>query len=162
MSEPDANGWLPIETAPKDGTHVLGVFDFDFDDVVGEVVYYPNWVPNQFHDWLWSTPADTFPVSPRHWQPLPKPPVSQSLSVRPNESETIPDEVPPPVQASSGPKSTCSTPFDDPDDRPSIPSPEASGAKMGERPTVPSEQGDPRSRIVTGNSGQAVNSGVAR
>jgi len=73
MSTPDANGWYPIETAPKDGTKVL--------------LYRQGWLvigrwndnrharrANPFWDaedarlkgWNWARKND-----PTHWQPLP-------------------------------------------------------------------------------------------
>ena len=65
--------WQPIETAPRDGTTVLGYLpgrrlDEDRDDVV--TIYW--------HD-LWGTPGWCITesgegVGPTHWMPLPEPP----------------------------------------------------------------------------------------
>jgi len=73
MSAPDANGWMPIETAPE-GNCVMWVADggdrgkgcAEF----GVVYVYPDhrsYRARGFHgDWQIT-----------HWQPLPKPPVVQ-------------------------------------------------------------------------------------
>jgi hypothetical protein len=67
----DGSRWQPIETAPKDGTHVLlwatGAF---YGCVVGR---YNSRANNRGGGWL----AERFPVpKPTHWMPLPKPPVT--------------------------------------------------------------------------------------
>lgn len=60
--------WLPIETAPKDGTWVLlyhkyaRISDWYFDGV--------TWT-NDHIEWR---PDDHRSTNPTHWQPLPAPP----------------------------------------------------------------------------------------
>lgn len=58
--------WQPIETAPKDGTKILGFCDGD----VLEIISYGN-------DWIWdnfmSSQTNWAPI-PTHWMPLPTPP----------------------------------------------------------------------------------------
>lgn len=75
---PDANGWMPIETAPRDGTEVLVmVFDHRPPEQRICVAFFAQaddgsarWaLMNTMTGWL----ALTQPVT--HWQPLPKPPV---------------------------------------------------------------------------------------
>jgi hypothetical protein len=60
------SGWQPIETAPKDGTHVI-IFD-PSDSRPREAVFdtcYGQWVdPIEAYD----------EYSPTHWMPLPAPP----------------------------------------------------------------------------------------
>lgn len=82
MSTPDANGWMPIETAPKDGKPFLAIgpdynwpevlkweaYDEDVAEEVGEPGYFT------FADELLANVADS-PDDLTHWQPLPKPPV---------------------------------------------------------------------------------------
>ena len=61
--------WLPIETAPQDGTYIL-VLDFSAGerwDVVGAFYKYGSW----YTDWQSS---DDGQVWPTHWMPLPEPP----------------------------------------------------------------------------------------
>lgn len=81
--------WQPIETAPRDGTEILGfrpdqgVFIFrwaetsDFDSTdPGE-----EWSEDWWHDlWGWME-GD---LQPTHWMPLPPPP---SPSTQENENE---------------------------------------------------------------------------
>ena len=57
--------WQPIETAPKDGTVILG-----FEDM-----YFPMlWVHNRWElsGVVWCDGSDE--VEPTHWMPLPNPP----------------------------------------------------------------------------------------
>jgi len=69
MATPDEHGWLPIETAPKDGTWILIWCDFQ---IVGRWSDAGNRVKRGWTDDAWG-------VNPIHhvtqWQPLPKPPV---------------------------------------------------------------------------------------
>lgn len=68
-----AGGWMPIETAPKDGTAVL-VSEGRFCSCV-------EW--NEEFDW-WAVddnklgPFRLRGAAPTHWQPLPTPPKEQS------------------------------------------------------------------------------------
>jgi len=71
--------WRPIESAPKDGTHVLLFWN---DEVLtghwwprGKVQYGAkgNWTKDRFG--LGSTAHWS---APTHWQPLPKPPAEES------------------------------------------------------------------------------------
>jgi hypothetical protein len=66
--------WQPIETAPKNGTEILG-----WDEEQQEIVFV-IWICIQ----QWDNPYDVFdwvekgdwanPIKPTHWMPLPKPP----------------------------------------------------------------------------------------
>ncbi|TGV15803.1 DUF551 domain-containing protein [Mesorhizobium sp. M8A.F.Ca.ET.173.01.1.1] len=67
MTAPDANGWMPIETAP---------FDNYKDAIITGT--YPNGIPYvevsfRYADGHWNGRRYD---QPTHWQPLPKPPVS--------------------------------------------------------------------------------------
>jgi hypothetical protein len=67
-------GWQPIETAPKDGTHILlgGCKN-------GPSVRIGNWGSGQYnrrtrsYDPDWADGAGPL-TGPTHWQPLPEPP----------------------------------------------------------------------------------------
>jgi hypothetical protein len=75
------DGWLPIETAPKDGTEILTVGN-DSGAVIatkwlspGPYVRTPR--QNYYRDagWYWASWSEAVgPVSPTHWRPLPPPP----------------------------------------------------------------------------------------
>lgn len=54
------NTWLPIETAPKDGTKFLA-----FED--GEMAV----VACGINGWFWVASAHAYYIVPTHWQPLP-------------------------------------------------------------------------------------------
>lgn len=64
---PDANGWMPIETAPKDGTDFLALCSYQrkHHQMVG--CFAPK---GTFVSW-----PGRWDYRPTHWQPLPKPPV---------------------------------------------------------------------------------------
>lgn len=80
MSAPDANGWMPIETAPKNGRWILGwgkrqnvadtirVWRWDAD--AGEME------TDVFGLWVDAADMNDYDDQPTHWQPLPKPPVT--------------------------------------------------------------------------------------
>ncbi len=65
---PDAEGWMPIETAPKDGTvillgHEAAVFDGWWYEAESA------WVDGERNMY-----DDYCHYNPTHWQPLPEPP----------------------------------------------------------------------------------------
>jgi hypothetical protein len=66
MTEPDANGWMPIESAPKDRP----ILTFRHAGFVAVAEYLPDFGG----DWCVSDGISIVEVT--HWQPLPKPPVS--------------------------------------------------------------------------------------
>ena len=66
-----AHGWRPIESAPRDGTAILGWADGSF-----AVVHWVDWGRGD-GDWQLTETgsfADDGPWWPTHWQPLPPPP----------------------------------------------------------------------------------------
>ena len=77
MNTPDANGWMPIETAPKEplskytqeGPTILLYGGFS-----GHTPRTGHWKAARTNAWR-DTALGTFQSSPTHWQPLPKPPV---------------------------------------------------------------------------------------
>lgn len=65
MADSDTNSWQPMETAPKDGTEILG-----FLLVANKsraILWRKDW--NQ-----WQTVPGYATARPTHWQPLPAPP----------------------------------------------------------------------------------------
>ena len=64
---PKPDQWLPIETAPKDGTEILAILK---GQIGAQVIFY------DFGEWL--TSWDEFRLlgddTPTHWMPLPLPP----------------------------------------------------------------------------------------
>lgn len=74
----DANGWMPIESAPKDGTHVLiagGTFDAHWDEGLefkGVCIAY--WHGDHWHGNEANAHDEWKRHHPTHWQPLPAPP----------------------------------------------------------------------------------------
>lgn len=80
MIDADANGWMPIETAPKDGVAVL-LFYKSIGIAYGQYDFYGTadwWItqcaPFKSMNWTqWYLDHDE--EDPTHWQPLPKPPV---------------------------------------------------------------------------------------
>jgi hypothetical protein len=60
-----ADGWLPIESAPRDGTKLLGAWKSSRGDRVGVMKFTLSNV--------WTDEA-SYAVDPTHWRPLPAPP----------------------------------------------------------------------------------------
>ena len=63
-SIPCTNGWRPIETAPKDGRHILV---YSNDRIISAYWSFSA------EDWADVLYGDIMQLPP-HWQPLPKPP----------------------------------------------------------------------------------------
>jgi hypothetical protein len=61
--------WQPIETAPRDGTPILGI---DADQITGEVRMSVMRVQSGWASFT-SIPGD-YHREPSHWMPLPDPP----------------------------------------------------------------------------------------
>jgi len=81
------NEWMPIETAPKDGTAVLvmrniwpGCKNGVAEECNGHNTYVAEWWSEMNHgDGSWvcymDLPSDPLcPIEPTHWMPLPEPP----------------------------------------------------------------------------------------
>jgi hypothetical protein len=61
-----SGGWQPIETAPKDGTRILG-FRSGWAEAIGVAFWRCDW-----EEWR-SVPGD-YSWNLTHWMPLPEPP----------------------------------------------------------------------------------------
>lgn len=69
--------WQPIETAPKDGTTVLGYSEFiasdwNSDAAIASIQWYDY--GNEVFGWYGSGPSGLVLTSASHWMPLPAPP----------------------------------------------------------------------------------------
>jgi hypothetical protein len=62
--------WQPIETAPRDGTHILGYADGE----MAAVYCLPTWYDDGWSLSVSGKPASDSYFWPTHWMPLPKPP----------------------------------------------------------------------------------------
>jgi hypothetical protein len=81
----EANGWRPIETAPKDGTKVLLRFEPPFNDQLEDGIVTGTCTGDRW--WLSSIWASTTAhKTPTHWQPLPPAP-ARSNPPSPGESD---------------------------------------------------------------------------
>ena len=76
----DANKWMPIETAPKDGSAILlfEVISFDYSDKTENYVFsgcYNERRNPKFYGTEWEClEYSAFNRYPTHWMPLPLPP----------------------------------------------------------------------------------------
>lgn len=75
--------WQPIETAPKDGTQILG---FCADAAAGREFWVVLWVEDEEYPdggfWLDASKQDSMTVDaePTHWVPLPAPPPTEDAA----------------------------------------------------------------------------------
>lgn len=66
----EAHGWLPIATAPKDGSRIL-VWPYWSDGLAAEV----EWRTMKRTEGRWEAAGGLHcPIRPTHWMELPKPP----------------------------------------------------------------------------------------
>lgn len=75
QSVPMARDWQPIDTAPKDGTHILGwLADLTEPDEFDKHQPAP-WIVLRWDGRHWVEPHyDAFSYHPTKWMPLPEPP----------------------------------------------------------------------------------------
>lgn len=65
------NGWMPIESAPKDGTRILGVIN----GITSKFTVEMEW---NLYRGEWHRPMGTgVVIEPTHWMPLPAPPTGE-------------------------------------------------------------------------------------
>jgi hypothetical protein len=70
------NSWLPIETAPRDGTEILAISEDGVIRVCSAKMFWKDrW--EVFRDDKHS-PGHTWSIIPTHWMPLPAPPTQDS------------------------------------------------------------------------------------
>ena len=64
----EVSDWQPIDTAPKDGTLILG-----YEDLGGGVYRETKWEERR---WVWYEIIDGYDAewNPSHWVPMPPPP----------------------------------------------------------------------------------------
>jgi hypothetical protein len=67
--------WLPIETAPKDGTEVLGYIPEGWQ---GEPVILSLWWSARSEYPAWVDKLEYMDHRPTHWVPMPTPPLPAS------------------------------------------------------------------------------------
>ena len=75
--KPDSNGWMPVETAPKDGTPILlsGVYMWETYEQFSQDGIVVGCFNDAYKDWIIVTSGpDACTVRPTHWMPLPDPP----------------------------------------------------------------------------------------
>ena len=68
---PVAGGWQPIETAPKDGTAIIG----------GASVAYVCWWKENRWEFFNDGKGNSYSFAPTHWMPLPAAPAAQGEGV---------------------------------------------------------------------------------
>ena len=79
----DAEGWQPIETAPRDGSRILAMIRWSWSDGTdGEAQDVIYWCAGGKF-WVCGTPMNYVQgldegVEPTHWRPLPAPPTQDS------------------------------------------------------------------------------------
>lgn len=74
---PDANGWYPIECAPMDWTVVI-LYDPKYIGFLQkEAKPHTGYYQSNIKTARWETTGMHIPLTPTHWQPLPKPPVQE-------------------------------------------------------------------------------------
>lgn len=68
--------WQPIDTAPKDGTHIL-IFEPSKSDYSSSIIYVVKWDNWQGREqWLEASGEEYSTFKPTHWMPLPVAPLS--------------------------------------------------------------------------------------
>lgn len=81
MSAADENGWMPIETAPRDGTEIfvwgsIEVSPHSRPHIGAEDIQRVFWFADASGWAVSSTQAEGWVPEPTHWQYLPKSPVT--------------------------------------------------------------------------------------
>lgn len=69
QSRPVGDGWLPIESAPRDGTRIIGYFEHTMPDMQITVVRFAH--DDTYGYELWIDDGGMGWTEPTHWMPLP-------------------------------------------------------------------------------------------
>lgn len=69
LAEKDSGGWMPIETAPRDGTWILAV-NAETNPERQHVVHYSE-RHGTLYPWITDSAPMSFVAGITHWQPLP-------------------------------------------------------------------------------------------
>lgn len=111
LTSPQSDAWLPIESAPKDGTSILGWIVHPGDDYSAEpfqrpsIMYWDDMVPGEYgHPAQWEK---QWIGSPTHWMPLPNPPAPDDgaghcTASTTDASKSPRDDLSPPPSAPEG------------------------------------------------------------
>ena len=84
----EQDGWQPIESAPKDGTQVLGFCEYAAED---RKIWIALWIDDDAEPdggfWRDASHQDsmTSDAEPTHWHPLPAPPSSIEVDAPPED-----------------------------------------------------------------------------
>jgi hypothetical protein len=74
------NKWQKIETAPKDGTHILLIIEdkgIDSDYYITEGYYYETGWQQAWILYRSGCDCDSGTKDPTYWMPLPRPPITK-------------------------------------------------------------------------------------
>jgi len=80
--ESELDGWLPIESAPKDGTEIFGGQEYRNSrsgHLLGGFIDKCKFVSDDYTNGKWVSSSGF--VQPTHWMPLPKPPKAHRAQI---------------------------------------------------------------------------------
>ncbi len=72
------NGWRGIESAPRDGTWVMGWWPHMKIDEYPAAIFYDEGIYSNPNAWVWVGNLEYGEVYPKFWQPLPQPPTQDT------------------------------------------------------------------------------------
>jgi hypothetical protein len=76
-----SGGWMPIESAPKDGSNILIIAMEAYSPEARQGWWDGTWWAFYSRPEKFVVPGPTHMIEVTHWQPLPSPPALQSLQV---------------------------------------------------------------------------------
>jgi hypothetical protein len=82
--------WQPIETAPKDGRHIIGWFG-ESRTPHAESIYWATWAEKgkDLGLWVWAQDGDSPQVGPTHWMAQPEPPEKVAMTKTEAENRLV-------------------------------------------------------------------------